>query len=184
MAIEHEYKFILTDNHPELIQTLKDSVPEQFIHQIYLNKSIRFRKIVKISKKKTSTKFYHTFKKRIDDDVLEIESEITPEDFMMVQKADCICSLHKYRYTIKQIHGQWDIDFLVKHETSNEVYIAMAECEQPKGFEVVVPEVLKPYIRFEVPYEHSTYFSNFKMCDQEYAKQALIINRLMLKEFQ
>jgi len=53
------------------------------------------------------------------------------------------------------------------------VYFACCECEQPKDFDIIVPKVLAPYLKYEVPYENSTLFSNFKLTDREYAASAV-----------
>lgn len=179
MPVEHEYKFILDENTAELERELARKYAAQHIHQIYCTKNNRFRTIVKRGKKKTSVKWYHTFKKKINGEVLEIESEIPSEDFEMIRRGDNLGELYKIRYTIPQEVGQWDIDFLLTTALPNggTQYFALAECEQPKEFKVVVPKVLKPFIRFEIPHEHSTLFSNFKLANQSYAATALEANK-------
>ena len=88
MPVEHETKFILIDDVNQLIKDLEKKYPTQLIHQIYCTKNNRFRAIVKNHKKKTSVKCYHTFKKKINGEVLEIESEIDVNDFNMIRDAD------------------------------------------------------------------------------------------------
>lgn len=183
MPVEHEYKYILDDNCSELLDKLERKYAKQHIHQVYLTKNNRFRAIVKQTKKTTSVNWYHTFKKKIDGEVLEIETGITNEDFDMICRAENLGALHKIRYTIPQLHGQWDIDFLLTAPLAEggTIYFCCAECEQPKEYEVVVPKVLSKFIRWEVPYEHSTVFSNFKLSNREYAATALENNKSLLK---
>lgn len=185
MPVEHEYKYILNDDIQPLIDSLEGKYATQHIHQVYATKNNRFRAIVKQGKKKVTAKWYHTFKKKINGEVLEIESEIPSEDFEMIRKADNLGELYKIRYTIPQEHGQWDIDFLLTAplREGGTIYFACCECEQPKEFEVFVPKILTKYLRFEVPHEHSTLFSNFKLANQEYAKVAIDTHIDLLKKW-
>lgn len=185
MPVEHEYKYILRDDNKELIKELCEKYPIQHIHQVYCTKNNRFRAIVKEGKKKTTAKWYHTFKKKINGEVLEIETEVAFEDYKMICEAENLGELHKIRFTIPQEHGQWDIDFLLTAPLAKggEVYFSCCECEQPKEFDVSVPLILTKFIRFEVPHEHSTVFSNFKLSNQEYASTAIESNREILKKW-
>jgi hypothetical protein len=187
MPVEHETKFILNDDCSKLITILSAEYPTQTIHQIYTNKSNRFRKITKQRLNMTQTiTYYHTFKKKINGEVLEIESKVTQSDFELIQQADNISDLHKVRYTIPQKYGQWDIDFLLVEPGPflyDRIFFCCAECEQPKEREVIVPELLKPYIKYEIPYEHSSIFSNFKLSDQEYAKTVIENNISLLNPY-
>jgi hypothetical protein len=183
MPIEHEYKYILSDESEELMNRLEDKYPKQHIHQIYVTKNNRFRAIVKTTKKKTTAKWYHTFKKKINGEVLEIESEISSDDFDIIRQSENLGELHKIRFTIPQEHGQWDIDFLLTDTLINGgvVYFSCCECEQPKELDVFVPEILAKYIRYEVPHEHSGVFTNAKLVDQNYAKTVVENNLSLLK---
>lgn len=185
MPVEHEYKYILNDDVEPLIKALTKKYPVQHIHQVYCTKNNRFRAIAKVGKKKVSAKWYHTFKKKINGEVLEIESEIPSEDFQMIRNAENLGELYKIRYTIPQEHGQWDIDFLLTAPLAEggTRYFACCECEQPKNLPVEVPKVLAKYIRWEVPHEHSTVFSNFKLADQAYAATAIEANKELLREW-
>ena len=185
MPVEHEYKYILDSDNTELIEKLEKKYPKQHIRQIYSTKNNRFRAIVKQGKKKTSTRWYHTFKKKINGEVLEIETEISVDDFEMISQGENLGELHKIRFTIPQEQGQWDIDFLITAPLTSggKVYFSCCECEQPKELEVFVPEILAKYIRYEVHHEHSTLFSNFKLADQDYAREALEKNLEFIKKW-
>ena len=185
MPVEHEYKYILESDNKDLIEELSSKYPTQHIHQVYCTKNNRFRAIVKQGKKKTTAKWYHTFKKKINGEVLEIETEIPKEDFDMIQRGENLGELHKIRFTIPQEHGQWDIDFLLTAPLGQggTVYFSCCECEQPKEFDVSVPLLLTKYIRYEVPHENSTLFSNFKLTSQEYAANAVEQNKAILKRW-
>jgi len=185
MPVEHEYKYILDSDNAELIEKLEAKYPKQHIHQVYCTKNNRFRAIVKQGKKKTTVKWYHTFKKKINGEVLEIETEIPSEDFDMISRGENLGELHKIRFTIPQEYGQWDIDFLLTAPLAKggTVYFSCCECEQPKELDVFVPEILAKYIRFEVPHENSTLFSNFKLANQEYAATAIEQHKEVLKKW-
>lgn len=185
MSIEHEYKYILDSDNTELINKLSSKYATQHIHQVYSTKNNRFRAIVKHGKKKTSVKWYHTFKKKINGEVLEIETEVEKDDFDMIQRGENLGELYKIRFTIPQEYGQWDIDFLLTAPLANggTVYFSCCECEQPKEYEVIVPKILAKWIRYEVPHENSTLFSNFKLANQEYARTAIETNIDMIKKW-
>lgn len=178
MPVEFETKFILK-NELNLLELLNESkYDKQHITQIYTTKHNRFRAISKYKKSKKTTKYIHTFKKDIEGEVLELEHTISKADFDMILKANNIASLRKYRFTIKQAKGQWDIDFLLD-ETGN-VYFGCCECEQPKGLQIDVPDMIKPFIHYEVIHEFNSVFSNFKLTSQDYAKTVIQNNPNLL----
>jgi hypothetical protein len=183
MPVEHEFKYILNEDNQKLREELAKKYPTQHIHQVYVTKNNRFRAIVKEGKKKTTSKWYHTFKKKINGEVLEIESEVIVDDYKMICDGENLGELYKVRYTIPQEHGQWDIDFLLTAPLSQggTIYFSCAECEQPKEYEVSVPLLLTKYIKYEVPHESSSTFSNFKLSNQEYARTAIEDNLSVLK---
>jgi len=180
MPIEHEYKFILNEDNSELQEALEKKYDRQTIHQVYCTKNNRFRRITIRQGKKTSNVYVHTFKKKILGKILEVESVVSREDFELVLLGENISELHKTRFSIPQKHGQWDIDFL-RESRKGKQYFALAECEQPEGLKIEVPKILRDFIQYEVPHEHSTWFSNFKLSDPTYASTAIETHKDLIR---
>lgn len=179
MPVEHEYKFLLTSENEKLQEYLEENHTRLEIHQIYCTKNNRFRSITSGKGKKARTTYFHTFKKKIEGKILEIESQVSQEDFELVQRGENLSQLYKTRYSVEQKHGQWDIDFLLTGSGGDQ-YFALAECEQPEGLKINVPKFLRKFITFEVPHADSTWFSNYKLSDQTYARIAIDTHREIL----
>lgn len=165
MPLEFEYKWVLKVS-DELIQNLEDQCELSDVFQVYLTKNNRFRKIIKRDQAPIYT---HTFKYKMDTGLLEIESEVTEDDFNLVDKSSIpFGRLRKHRYTLIDGPRKWDFDFLMQ---GDQIYFALAECEQPEDIARDIHPLIANHIELEVPQNHNSTFSNFKLSDVTYAKK-------------
>jgi len=103
MPIENERKYLLNINSIDEISKISSTKLE--IKQGYLSKKARIRQIK--SNYSETTLHYFTYKKLVDNNLIEIETEISTKDFLTLWKS--ISKKHKlkkFRYKI----FEWEID--------------------------------------------------------------------------
>ena len=166
MPIENERKYVLYDPNGELEDLLnKSKFEKQEIVQIYLSNSNRIRKITT----EKDVKYFHTFKyKTTNDIVVEIETKISYKDFKLIFNDKPPVSLDKIRYKKKIKDVLWDIDFL-KHNHNTYFALAEAEFDDPDRFDVDLLPIIEPYVIHIVSKEDTKKYTNFKLCDLNYA---------------
>ena len=127
MPIENERKFVLKDAAKlETALTATAGVHRGLLHQAYLDVSgMRIREIDGAH----GVRHLFTYKRPVNGQVVEIETEISREDFEKLS-SQCIERLRKVRYSWTDGVFHWDVDFF-KTETG-ETYFAMAEVEMPE----------------------------------------------------
>jgi CYTH domain-containing protein len=166
MPVEFELKYIL-DVEPETYKRqLEDLKVKEIIdiQQGYMTKEARMRHCVFLSKNEEV--FIFSFKKRIQNYHLEIETPISREDFEMgwnsIDK-----KLSKVRYKIKDDGNIWEIDFFYENDINN-VYFVMAEIELPLESPVPssIPDFISDNLLF-VPDENDHRFKNGNMTNPE-----------------
>ncbi len=166
MPIENERKYVILETEAverrfaEIAQTV---IP---IRQRYLVTEKRMSARVRCSNYKEGPEYVFTFKKNINSEVIEIETEITEDDFNMMWPA-ATNGVEKTRY----IYEGWEVDFF-KHDDFN--YLAVAEIELPpkKKQPSIIPQLVIENLIYVVPIEDKR-FSNKKLGDIQYAVSLL-----------
>jgi CYTH domain-containing protein len=169
MPIENERKFVLEDD-GELERTLAvlPGVTSSFLRQAYLDASgVRIRSI------ESAGRLQHifTYKRPVDDQVVEIETEITPVDFERLWKLRRE-TLQKARYSWREGRYRWDVDFFKTDD--GHTYFALAEVEMPEG-DTVPPEppaVLAPHVLLLAP-RSDPRFTSKRLADRGHAERLL-----------
>lgn len=148
MPIENERKYLLNINSLDEISNISSTKLE--IKQGYLSKRARIRQV-----KDGITSFYFTYKKLIDNNLIEIEKLISTKDFYALWKSiSKKYKLEKVRYKI----DQWEIDYFYNN---GKVYFAMAEIELPENQEepTAIPDFIKKHVIHNVA-KHDIRFCN------------------------
>lgn len=115
---------------------------------------------------KIETKFTFTFKQDVNKKTVEIETEITLQDYLLL-KEQAFLSFTKTRYVIEN----WEIDFF---KSEGEIYFVQAEielpenCKKPKRIHPLVKENLLHIVK-----RGDGRFSSKKLADVKYAKKIL-----------
>ena len=170
MPIENERKFVLSDlaGALEARVAARPGVSRSYLHQAYLDTSgLRIRSI----ESSGGTKNVFTFKRLVDDQVVEIETEISAVDFQRLWKTRCE-SLHKARYSWRDGRFLWDVDFFKTDD--GRTYFALAEVEMPET-EIEPPsppEILAPHVLLLAP-RNDPRFTSKRLADRVHAEQLL-----------
>lgn len=168
MPIENERKFVLHDPQSALEQALaaaRPSIRRAVIRQAYLDTAgLRIRRFDRDG----AVSHIFSYKRPVDDVMVEIEREIDPVDFERLWKLRRE-TLEKLRYSIPAGDCLWDIDFF---KDAGRTYFALAEVEMPEGREEPPPppSILVPYIEFLVD-RGDERFSSKKLADPAYARR-------------
>jgi CYTH domain-containing protein len=126
MPIENERKFVLRDDGLEAALAAHPGVSRSFLRQAYLDVSgMRIRSV------EAGSRVGHvfTYKRPIDGQVVEIETEISAVDFerLWSQRRE---TLQKARYSWTDGAFHWDVDFF--KTADGRTYFAQAEVEMPE----------------------------------------------------
>jgi CYTH domain-containing protein len=137
MPIENERKFVLKDDgHLEQRLAGRPGVTRNFLRQAYLDVSgMRIRSV----EEGGAVRYVFTYKRPVDGQVVEIETEISPVDFerLWSQRQE---TLQKLRYSWTDGAFHWDVDFFKTDD--DRTYFTQAEVEMPE--EQVEPPPLPP----------------------------------------
>ena len=109
MPIENERKFVLADGDGGLERTLAATpgVTRSLLRQAYLDSSgLRIRAI----ESGGATRYIFGYKRSVDDQIVEIATEIAPIDFERLWKIRRE-ALHTVRYAWEDGRFHWDVDF-------------------------------------------------------------------------
>jgi CYTH domain-containing protein len=127
MPIENERKFVLLDDGKLESQLAHvPGVTKSFLRQAYLDVSgMRIRSLESDGQKR----YVFTYKREIDGQVVEIETDIGVADFerLWSQRRE---TLQKARYSWDDGRFHWDVDFFKTGE--GRTYFAQAEVEMPE----------------------------------------------------
>jgi CYTH domain-containing protein len=148
MPIENERKYLLNINSLDEISNISSRKLE--IKQGYLSKKARIRQV-----KDEIASFYFTYKKLIDNNLIEIETKISVKDFLVLwESINKKHKIEKIRYKI----GEWEIDYFYDNE---KIYFAIAEIELPENQEEpkTIPDFIKKYVIHNVA-KHDIRFCN------------------------
>jgi CYTH domain-containing protein len=170
MPIENERKFVLDDNarlEPSLAKLR--GVTRRVLRQAYLDSSgLRIRAI----ESPETTRYVFSYKRAVDGQTVEIETDITQLDFERLWKLR-LETLRKVRYSWDEGRFHWDIDFFKSDD--ERTYFALAEVEMPEE-ETSVPAVplpLREYLIGLVPFGDPR-FTSKRLADQTHAERLLI----------
>lgn len=128
MPIENERKFVLNEEAEGLEAELsrRPGVARHLLRQAYLDApGLRIRSLEGAGK----TEHIFTYKRTIDGQVVEIETDLSAVDFarLWTQRVE---TLVKVRYSWADGGYHWDVDFFKRDDGST--YFAMAEVEMPE----------------------------------------------------
>jgi hypothetical protein len=112
-----------------------------------------------------------SYKRPVDDQMVEIETEIAPVDFERLWKIRRE-SLQKARLSWRDGRFQWDVDFFKRDDGST--YFALAEVEMPEGETSPPPPpvILAPHVLLLAP-RNDPRFSSKRLADREHAERLL-----------
>lgn len=169
MPTENERKFVLK-NDSELEKRLAQApgISRALIVQAYLDTpGVRIRAI----ETEGTVKRVFTFKRAVEGQVVEIETDLDAADFARLWKLRRE-TLQKVRYSWPDGRFRWDVDFFKTAEGST--YFALAEVEMPDYERVPppVPACLRPYLLGLAP-EGDPKFTSKRLADQPKAKELL-----------
>lgn len=170
MPIENERKFVLEDDDGRLERTLARTagVTRSYLRQAYLDLSgLRIRSIDSGG----TTHHIFTYKRLVDDQMVEIETEISPIDFERLWKIRRE-ALEKARYSWTDGSFHWDVDFFRADE--DKTYFAMAEVEMPEADTVPPPPpaILAPHVLLLAP-RNDPRFTSKRLSDRDHAERLL-----------
>lgn len=169
MPIENERKFVLEDD-GALERTLaaRPDVTHSFLRQAYLDASgLRIRAIDSAG----PTRHVFTYKRPVDDQMVEIETEIAAVDFERLWKLRRE-TLQKARYSWNEGRFHWDVDFFKADDGST--YFALAEVEMPETETKPPrpPAVLAPHVLLLAP-RSDPRFTSKRLADRGHAERLL-----------
>jgi len=169
MPIENERKFVL-ELEPTLERRLAAApgVVRSHLRQAYLEASgLRIRAI------ESGGRIRHIFsyKRSVDDQMVEIETEISPIDFERLWKLRRE-ALQKMRYSWRDGRFHWDVDFFKGDDGST--YFALAEVEMPETDTVPPPPaaILAPHVLLLAP-RNDERFTSKRLSDRRHAERLL-----------
>lgn len=170
MPIENERKFVLDDDDGELERTLATTpgVTRSYLRQAYLDLSgLRIRAIESAG----AVRHIFSYKRPVDDQVVEIETEITESDFERLWKIRRE-TLEKARYSWRDGRFHWDVDFF--KTVGGQTYFALAEVEMPETDTVPPPPaaILAPHVLLLAP-RNDPRFTSKRLADRAHAERLL-----------
>jgi CYTH domain-containing protein len=170
MPIENERKFVLDDLSGALEARLavQPGVRRLDLRQAYLDApGLRIRAIEEAG----GTRHIFSYKRPVEDQMVEIETEIAPIDFERLWKIRRE-TLHKARYSWRDGRFGWDVDFFKGDDGGT--YFALAEVEMPEADTVppTPPSVLASHVLLLAP-RNDPRFTSKRLADREHAQRLL-----------
>ncbi len=174
MPIENERKFVLeTDGELERALARVPGVKRSVLQQAYLDATgLRIRSI----RSNGITRFVFTYKRPVNGQVVEIETDIAPADFDRLWSVGREI-VRKVRYSWDQGRYHWDVDFF--RTADDRTYFALAEVEMPEQATEPppVPSCLAGHSLGLVPQDDPR-FASKRLADQAHAERLLSDIRL------
>lgn len=170
MPIENERKFVLDDLGGGLEARLagQPGVRRLYLRQAYLDASgLRIRAI----EEGGSARYIFGYKRPVDDQMVEIETEIAALDFERLWKIRRE-TLQKARYSWRDGRFVWDVDFFKTDDGGT--YFALAEVEMPESETVppAPPAILAPHVLLLAP-RNDPRFTSKRLADRDHAARLL-----------
>jgi CYTH domain-containing protein len=166
MPIENERKFVLDERSlQEASLAGMPGVTRRLLRQAYLDApGLRIRAI----EAPDETRYVFGYKRMVDDQMVEIETDISKADFDRLWKLRKE-SLEKVRYAWEDGRFHWDTDFFKCAD--GQTYFAMAEVEMPEEQREPppVPGCLSPYLWGLVRLGDPR-FTSKRLANQDHAK--------------
>lgn len=171
MPIENENKYIILPPFDVAEKVISIEANLIKLRQAYLPGNVRIRAI---SNSASEEKFEFAYKKKIGNNSIEIEKEISQRDFDILWGVK-LRSLTKNRYELPIVcqGEQWVADFMYD---DGQVYFAYVECEMDSEDQVipaVIPEVLVNFLHYPVPRTLQNIYSSKKLAKVDYATELL-----------
>lgn len=173
MPTEHEYKFVLSLDLSNSIDTLSLNAQRYAkIEQGYVvaveGTTTRVRHIVTTQLWQLfafpEEKWFLTFKKKVKDRQIEVEVELDERDGADLWEV-CTRKVKKTRYYIDHKDVIWELDIF----EDDRIYFVLVECELPEGTpRPQLPFFLQKYLLYEVALTDER-FSNKNLGDVGYA---------------
>ena len=172
MPTEHEFKIVINSdafgedyhNHNKIFQRDKHLVIEQGYLAFSKGMTTRIRSIVVQDKEK---KWDLTFKQKVGDRVIEIETKLDNRDGEELWEV-CVGKVFKDRFIFYEQDHIWELDFFRK---GSHRYFTMVEVELDEGaLRPETPDWLSDHVLFNVPLTDDR-FSNKRLGDVEYAQR-------------
>jgi CYTH domain-containing protein len=169
MPIENERKFVL-DQDPALERRLAATpgVTRSYLRQAYLDApGLRIRVIESAG----TVRHIFSYKRSVDDQMVEIETEIAAIDFARLWKLRGE-TLQKARYSWLDGRFHWDVDFFKTGDGGT--YFALAEVEMPETESVPPPPppLLAPHVLLLAP-RNDARFTSKRLSDRAHAERLL-----------
>ncbi len=143
MPIENERKFVLDHANPQKFQNKLKALPGATSYEFqqgYLDGTARIRRIVDQATGETHNVF--TYKTKVNKDLIEIETEISDDDFNALWiKVDKVIT--KIRVKVPETDHLWEVDFFTAANQDG-YYLIMAEVELDPTAEM--PNTVPSYI--------------------------------------
>jgi len=169
MPIENERKFVLQDDGTlERRLAAGPGVVRSHLRQAYLDVSgLRIRAIDQGGR----TRHVFSFKRLVDDQMVEIETDLAAVDFERLWKVRRE-SLQKVRYSWRDGRFHWDVDFFKADD--GRTYFALAEVEMPEAETTPPPPpaILAPHVLMLAP-RNDPRFSSKRLADRGHAERLL-----------
>jgi CYTH domain-containing protein len=146
----------------------RPGVTRSYLRQAYLDTSgLRIRSI------RSADRVQHIFsyKRPVDDQMVEIETEIAPIDFERLWKIRRE-TLQKARYSWNEGRFHWDVDFFKTDD--GQTYFALAEVEMPESDTQPPPPpvILAPHVLLLAP-RNDPRFTSKRLADRGHAERLL-----------
>ena len=172
MPTEHEYKYVISS---KLLNEFSESILGSLANKVYLIQqgylcqgkgvSCRIRSLTDVATKRT--KWFMTFKQKVDDRVIEVEKKVSIRDGKDLWKV-AINKLNKTRHVFVHENNQWELD-LFKADVDVYFILAEVELDEGKSRPKKMPVFMKKYLLLEVDLDDDR-FANKYLGDQEYVK--------------
>jgi CYTH domain-containing protein len=178
MAIENERKYVLFPKNDIMFLADLECLPGvavKSISQAYLPGGPRIRSIENKNEVDQRNKegevvklrygeYKFTYKIKIGEDLVEIETDIPREDYYKLHTVSK-GHIHKTRVVIPEGDLKWEVDFFHDYDNAN-LYLIMAEVELPVGVDVpkTVPQYISENLLFLVPRDDRR-FDNSNLSD-------------------
>jgi CYTH domain-containing protein len=170
MPIENERKYVLDDLSGALEARLAAApgVTRAFLRQAYLEApGLRIRSIETLD----NTRHIFGYKRTINDQMVEIETEISKVDFerLWTLRRE---TLQKVRFSWRDGPFHWDADFFKGED--GRTYFAMAEVEMPEDHTEppAPPPILVPHVLLLAPRSDPA-FTSKRLADRSHAERLL-----------
>jgi len=169
MPIENERKYVLEkDDALEARLGAAPGVKRCFLRQAYLEASgLRIRSIEEAGR----TRYIFSFKQPVDDQMVEIETDIARADFERLWKLRRE-ALEKARYAWNDGRFHWDVDFFKTPD--GRTYFSLAEVEMPEGDTQPPPppDILAGHVLLLAP-RGDPRFTSKRLADRGHAERML-----------